>query len=120
APGHLRDLVVPVACNVMQHEHLTLPRSQLRHRPLEIDARVEVIARIHNPASPFRPLSVIRIDTRAPTSVAATVLEYHVDGHAMRPARERGVPTKRPERLPDPDEHVLQQLRRALAVADHV
>src|SRR5207253_5526043 len=131
--GHLRDLSMLIALDVVQHEHGTRAGWQRGDRALEIDrvadgsgadvrAEHAVIGRV--PAVGGRVLSALgllffsHLKLLTPL-LAANVAEHEVHREPIDPARKRRLSAPRAESLPDMNEDVLRQLGGALSRAAH-
>ncbi len=111
---HVRDLLVPIPFDVVQHEDLAGAVGELLDRRLEIHVQLDLCAAGRD----HLEHRVALVMALPPDAEGLAPAEDHVDGQAVEPGAERRFAAKGPELLPRPDEDILRDLI-GLLIAHH-
>src|SRR5688572_26001076 len=106
AADHLRDFLMLVAFDIVQHERLAGAGWQRRNRTFQVHTVVGIITAAPGPLE--NPRILHTLDAADATTRRAAVLEHDIDRDPVQPGRELTVSAKRAQLLPDAHEDILR------------
>src|SRR5690606_20065942 len=113
-PRDLRDLAAAEAVDVVEDERVPRPIRERGDRPLEVDPRLRLdTGRSSRPPIHLGPV----IEAGPAARLRSLAIPDYVERDAVEPGGEGGIAPVGADARPDPDEHVLRQLGRAVGTA---